>query len=554
MTDLTHQPYQVMPPLSAEEYEALKADIAARGVMVPVEYDEFGSILDGHHRVQICQELGLSNWPRLVRYGLDEAEKRRHARRLNLDRRHLDREQRRTLIAEDLRESPQSSNRAIAAGLNVDDKTVASVRRDLEATAEIPQLTERQGRDSRTRRITQFVPATEEEERGLQLSAKQLNARRDEQQRQERRNLAQALSDTSAELTGRRKVACIYADPAWRRKAGEGNRSYENKYRTMTWDEIMALPVKDLLLPDAWGYIWIPRAHMLALHPVKYEVQTDDGEIVTVTIPTPLIWAIARAWGFDAYSTCFVWTKTDEEHPDELGTGLVVRDQDEILCLFKRGRGLPKPANCEKFGSNHRERSGEHSAKPAFYRQMIATMVGKDDSGAPLRVLELFARDDPNNPLPPNWEAWGNQSQAKPDHETGLKEDGRLSGMDVPGVGLSLAGSATATSERMDVTAGETAINSPAMAPRRLDDLGSVQDGRKMSTDGQPACGLDTHDGERASAKRVTAGETDSDTCERAAAESGVTAGETATNSSDGLDIPAFLRRRPDRASGEAAP
>lgn len=168
------QPYQVMPPLSADEYAALRDDIAARGVLVPVEYDETGEILDGHHRVQICGELGISQWPRLIRHGLTETEKRQHARRLNLDRRHLDREQRRQLIAEDLRERPEASDRAIAASLGVDHKTVGSVRDGLEAAGEIPQLAEREGRDRRTRRLVQFVPATDGEKRGLLVSAKAL--------------------------------------------------------------------------------------------------------------------------------------------------------------------------------------------------------------------------------------------------------------------------------------------------------------------------------------------------------------------------------------------
>lgn len=230
----------------------------------------------------------------------------------------------------------------------------------------------------------------------------------EEQQRQARRVLAAELSDTTFKLTGRRRVACIYADPAWKRKAGEGNRSYENQYRTMDWNEIISMPIADLLLPDAWGFIWIPRAHMLALHPVTYKIDIGNGEIVEAEIKTPLIWAIARAWGFDNYSTCFVWTKTDEEHENDIGTGLVVRDQDEILCLFKKGRGLPKPASDEKFGSNHRERSKPlgHSRKPQFYRDMIAMMAG----GTP--VLELFARHDEQFPLPPNWESWGNESES----------------------------------------------------------------------------------------------------------------------------------------------
>jgi hypothetical protein len=48
---MTSAPWQVMPPLSADEYQALKADIALRGVMVPVEYDQDGAVIDGHHRV-----------------------------------------------------------------------------------------------------------------------------------------------------------------------------------------------------------------------------------------------------------------------------------------------------------------------------------------------------------------------------------------------------------------------------------------------------------------------------------------------------------------------
>jgi ParB family chromosome partitioning protein len=91
--------YQVMPPLTDEEYEALKADIAERGVQVPVEYDEEGNILDGYHRVRACLELGITDWPKIVRRGLTEKQKVEHALVLNLHRRHLTRDQRRELVA-----------------------------------------------------------------------------------------------------------------------------------------------------------------------------------------------------------------------------------------------------------------------------------------------------------------------------------------------------------------------------------------------------------------------------------------------------------------------
>lgn len=81
--------YQLLPPLSDEEYQALKQDIAERGVQVAVEYDEDGNILDGHHRVRACQELGITQWPSIVRVGLSEDEKIEHILKLNLHRRHL---------------------------------------------------------------------------------------------------------------------------------------------------------------------------------------------------------------------------------------------------------------------------------------------------------------------------------------------------------------------------------------------------------------------------------------------------------------------------------
>lgn len=216
-----------------------------------------------------------------------------------------------------------------------------------------------------------------------------------------RRNLARELSDASAALckTGR-KFPVLYADPAWQRKAGIGDRAYENSYVTMTWQEILAMPVADRLLPDAWGFIWFPRAHVLAA--VECEIDTPLGRC---TMKVPLAWAIQIRWGFDAYSTMTVWTKTDEKFPDDQGTGLVFYDQDEVLLVFKRGRGLPKPDTDKKHGSNHRERAGRHSAKPTYYRDMINDMTG----GVP--VLELFAREDEEHVLPPNFFTWGNQSK-----------------------------------------------------------------------------------------------------------------------------------------------
>lgn len=80
--------YQLFDALRDEEYEALKRDIRERGVLVAVELDEDGQILDGHHRVSIANELGV-DYPTVVRRGWGEAAKLEHVLKVNLLRRHL---------------------------------------------------------------------------------------------------------------------------------------------------------------------------------------------------------------------------------------------------------------------------------------------------------------------------------------------------------------------------------------------------------------------------------------------------------------------------------
>ena len=46
---MTTYQYQLLPELAADEYQALKADIAKHGVLVPVEIDQDGALIDGHN-------------------------------------------------------------------------------------------------------------------------------------------------------------------------------------------------------------------------------------------------------------------------------------------------------------------------------------------------------------------------------------------------------------------------------------------------------------------------------------------------------------------------
>jgi Homeodomain-like domain len=117
------QRYQILPPLTPEEYAALKADIAANGVRVPIERDEAGEIIDGFNRAEICEELGIE-CPANIRKDLTETEKRELALSLNLTRRHLSREQKQALAVQ-LRQDGWTQER-IAHVLCVTQGTVST--------------------------------------------------------------------------------------------------------------------------------------------------------------------------------------------------------------------------------------------------------------------------------------------------------------------------------------------------------------------------------------------------------------------------------------------
>lgn len=163
--------YQLLPDLSEDEYESLKADIAARGVMVPVELEETGAILDGHHRVRACGELGITDYPRIIRTGLSEDEKREHVLALNLERRHLTREQRAQLVAT-LRGKGWSLRRIgerlgitqVTAMRDLDDPVVTNV------TTELPDhIVGASGKSYPAKRPAVYADTPKAEEKALEL-------------------------------------------------------------------------------------------------------------------------------------------------------------------------------------------------------------------------------------------------------------------------------------------------------------------------------------------------------------------------------------------------
>lgn len=377
--------YQLLPPLSAEEYAALEASIVKHGVLVPVEYDEAGEIIDGHHRVAICESLGLVDWPRFVRKGLSEPDKRTLARELNVSRRHLTTAQKQAVIADQLRDTPSISSRAIAAMLGVDHKTVTSMRSRLVDGGEIPHHDEVEGRDgvrqpSRKPIKTTFVPDRPNVGEYMK-GAKIIRAEQQKLSHTVRLAHMQMVADrgeASAPIWWKDggsgpQYRVIYADPPWKflvhSEVTGREKSAENHYPTMELADIFDLgcPAAD----DAACFLW------------------------TADLANGL--ACLEAWGFD-YKSFWGWEK---QYPGrQTGTGYWSRDNLELLLIGTRGKvPAPLPGTQPLKLTAHPVR--EHSRKPDFYAEQIERLY----PGVP--KLEMFCRSPR-----PGWAAWGYEAKA----------------------------------------------------------------------------------------------------------------------------------------------
>ncbi|GEM_PF-2685296 len=157
-----HPAADLFPLLPPDELRALAEDIARHGVREPIvlwhdglaPHDEAGRkrvealrdnlelpLLDGRNRLAALAQAGMLTDTALalevgrarIVYGGDPVA---YVISANLRRRHLDREQRRALIARLLEAYPDRSDRAIAGMARASDHTVAAVRRGFAGPSE----------------------------------------------------------------------------------------------------------------------------------------------------------------------------------------------------------------------------------------------------------------------------------------------------------------------------------------------------------------------------------------------------------------------------------
>jgi N6-adenosine-specific RNA methylase IME4 len=334
--------------MGEREYAALRASIARRGIVTPLEVTKEGVVLDGHHRLRVAGELDLASVPVRVVAVENELE---HMMRGALTRRHLSESQRAAAVVQlarvqRLRREKRGGRRATLPG------------RPRELAAELAGASARTVQDA----LTVY---DEDRELFKRVLAGELPAHRAAEQVRRRRRL-QALSDSPPLPRGRYEL--IYADPPWQLGNPSSKYAPESYYPTLPLEEIKALAVP--AAEQAVLFLWA----------------------VNALLPQAL--EVIAAWGFE-YKTNFVWVK------DWIGLGVWGRYRHELLLVARKG-DFPPPTGPDRIDSVIEAARGRHSAKPACVYELLERMYPKASK------LELFCRCRPR----PGWSAWGNEVEA----------------------------------------------------------------------------------------------------------------------------------------------
>lgn len=164
-----------------------------------------------------------------------------------------------------------------------------------------------------------------------------------------------------------KRYKVIYADPPWNikkiiRKVRPNQVMMD--YPTMSLEDIMSLPVKDIAEDSSCLFLW------------------------TIQSFLPKAFHVITAWGFK-YQRTITWDKQN---------GMCLfgfHHRTEFLLFGYKGKIEMYPRR-QAFPTIVQAKSIRHSAKPHIFRELIAPF------GNP--KIELFAREKVEG-----WDAWGNE-------------------------------------------------------------------------------------------------------------------------------------------------
>jgi len=368
-----HPAAELFPLLADDELHDLADDIKRHGLHQPVwlwDDPERGTVLlDGRNRARACQIADVPIRTQAYRgddpiaFSISANEKRRH---LNAGQRAF-----LALEIEKLYASESKVGRPIG-GVTESNKTPADLpefpARQNESRERAAKVVNASGRGvSQAKRVEREAPDLAEQVKSgslaLDAAERQLKERAREQKRAENR----ALIETTPilEVAPEMRYQAIAIDPPWD-WGDEGDADQFGRarpvYGTMTFAELLALPVGDHADANAHLYLWITNRSL------------------------PKGFALLEAWGF-RYVTMLTWCKP------HFGMGNYYRGQTEhvlfgvrgSLPLLRRDRGTCFTA----------PRGGGHSAKPDAFYELV-------EECSPGPWLEMFSRS-----ARPGWAAWG---------------------------------------------------------------------------------------------------------------------------------------------------
>ena len=130
-----HPLADMFPLIEGEDFDQLVEDIGNRGILSPIILYE-GKILDGRNRYRAAKEAGHKFTDRDFKPLSPGLDPEAFVISVNLKRRQLTSKQKREFIANLIDAKPGLSNRALAKLIGADDKTVASVREEMQKRGE----------------------------------------------------------------------------------------------------------------------------------------------------------------------------------------------------------------------------------------------------------------------------------------------------------------------------------------------------------------------------------------------------------------------------------
>jgi N6-adenosine-specific RNA methylase IME4 len=346
--------------MGSQEYAALRADISARGLQIPLDVTAEGVVLDGHLRLRAAAELGLEQVEVRLIAPADELD---YMLRAALQRRQLAPSQRAALAAKLVE---VSELRAAARARSLANLIPETERATLPAPGERTRdlVAGLAGTGGRT---VQDVLCVQEHDPHLfeRVLAGELSA-----------NIAaskvrRAIRDASLPAPPpmpEGPFELILADPPWSMGSPDSEFAPEQHYPCMTIDELKALR-----LPAAENcvlFLWC----------------------VSMLLPEAV--ELVRSWGF-RYRANAVWVKNG------IGPGVWFRQRHELLLVATRGHVSP-PDPEERCDSVIDARRTRHSEKPEDSYTLIERMYPAASK------LELFARGTAR----PGWAVWGNEAEA----------------------------------------------------------------------------------------------------------------------------------------------